>query len=56
MPLCTSVHLEERVHGQVSIVMGVTGVKDQKLSLPVVTVDTITSVSAVRLFQYTASL
>lgn len=44
------------MHGQVSIVMGVTGVKDQKLLLPVVTVDTVTSVSAVKLFQYTVSL
>lgn len=46
--LKTSADSEERVHGHVSIIMGVTGVKDQKPSLPVVTVDTVTSVSAVR--------
>lgn len=51
----TSVDPEERVHGHMSIIMGVIGVKDQKPSLPVVTVGTVTSASAVRLFQYTVS-
>lgn len=48
-----SVDPEERVHGHVSVSMGVTGVKDQNPSLPIVIVDTVTSV---RLFEYTASL
>lgn len=52
----TTVDPEERVHGHVSITMGVTGVKGQKPSLPIVTTDTVTSVNAVRLFQYTASM
>lgn len=52
----TSVDPKESVHGHVSIIMGVTGVKYQKPSLPIVTVDTVTSLSAVRWFQYTASL
>lgn len=51
-----SVDPEERVRGHVSIIMGVTGGKDQNPSLPVISVDTVTSVSAVRLFHYTASL
>lgn len=52
----TTVDPEERVHGHVSIIMGVTGVKGQNPSLPIVTTDTVTSVNPVRLFQYTASL
>lgn len=52
----TSVDPEESMHGHVSIVMGINGVKYQNPSLAVVTVGTVTSVSAARLFQYSASL